>query len=131
MRARSAREVAMYGFKDQMMMSWLIGREVTQLGIGQAEVTLTLFPGGALVVPGGWELLGPAGEVVDRRVPHAERTEYRLHHLLGAEIADVQVESETRLVMSFGNGFRLALLDDGAAFDAVMLEAVDKPKIVM
>ena len=121
----------MYGFKDQMMMSWLIGREVTQLGIGQAEVTLTLFPGGALVVPGGWELLGPTGQVVDRRVPHAERTEYRLHHLLGAEIADVLVESETRLIMSFGNGFRLALLDDGAAFDAVMLEAVDKPKLVM
>jgi hypothetical protein len=124
-------EVAMYGFKDQMMMSWLIGREVTQLGIGQAEVTLTLFPGGALVVPGGWELADPAGQVIDRRVPHAERQELRLHHLLGAEVSDVQVESETRLVVTFGNGFKLALLDDGAAFDAVMLEPVDRPKIVM
>lgn len=121
----------MYGFKDQLMMSWLIGREVTQIGLGQEEVTLTLFPGGALVVPGGWELINPAGQVIDRRVPHAERTEYRVHRLLGAEISDVQVESETRLVVTFGNGHRLVLLDDGAAFDAVMLEPVDKPKIVM
>ena len=121
----------MFGFKDQMTMSWLVGREVAQLGVSREEITLTLFPGGALVIPGPWELLDPSGQVADRRLPHAERTELRLHRLVGEEITAVDVESPERLVVALANGWRLVLLDDGSAVESVMLEAVDRPKIVM
>ncbi len=121
----------MYGFHDQKLLSWLEGREVEQIGIGEHQVTFHLSPAGHMTVAGGWELLDPAGHVIDRAMEHANRGEYRLHRVIGAAVSEVVVESETAMAVSFANGFRLRLLDDDPRYEAVVMQPGEGQPIIV
>jgi hypothetical protein len=122
----------MYGFRDQRVLSWLEGQEVEQIGIGEHQVTFSFYPAGHMMVAGGWELLDPAGHVIDQAMEHANRGEYRLHRVIGSVVSKVVVESETAMVLSFANGLRLRLLDDDPRYEAVVMEPGEgQPTIVV
>jgi hypothetical protein len=115
----------MYGFQDEKLLSWLVGRELEQIGIGAHEVTFNFYPAGRMTVTGRWELYDPGGQVIDHSMEHAGRTQYRLHHLIGPTVSKVVVESETAMTMSFANGFRLRVLDDDPRYEALVADPGD------
>jgi len=121
----------LHGFSDEKALSWLIGRELQQLGIGQHELVLNFFPEGRMMVAGAWELVDPAGQIVDHSMEHGQRTEYRLHHLIGPSVAAVAVDSAEAATVTFGNGFRLRLLDDDPRYEAIVMEPGDGVIVVV
>ena len=122
----------MYGFNDPRLLSWMVGREVEQIGLGQHELVFHFHPEGSMMVAGEWQLLDAEGRVVDQRQEHAARGEYRVHRLIGPAVTDVDVPRPESMTIAFANGYKLRLIDDDPRFEAVVMEpGTGHPTIVV
>lgn len=126
-----ANEVTMYGFNDPKLLSWPVGREIVQVGVGRHEVNFNFHPNGNIMVGGPWELLDPAGNVIDRSMAQADRKESKLHLLIGPVVTGVTVESAMCMTITFANGYMLRLTDDDPRYEAVFMTPGDGPIIVV
>jgi hypothetical protein len=84
-----------------------------------------------MMVAGPWELLDPAGNVIDRSMEHGSRKEFRLHVLIGPVVTGVTVESAKSMTIGFANGYLLRLSDDDPHYEAVVMTPGDAPDIVV
>ena len=121
----------MYGFNDPELLSWPVGREIIQVAVGQHEVNFNFHPAGNIMVGGPWELLDPAGNVIDRSMEHADRKGFKLHVLIGPVVTGVTVESAKRMTITFANGYMLRLADEDPRYEAVVMTPGDRPIIVV
>src|SRR5437588_441812 len=119
-------------FASDLDLSYLIGRDLTSIGIDQFALSLMLnaevlsadrTESGILEnvimdsdvfirLEGSWRLTDASGVVVDESMEHAERKAYRVHVLLGLKLLRYVVESPTALIFAFEKGFCLSAFDD-------------------
>ena len=112
----------MYGVPKNLNLSPFLGRTLIQLGIGEFQVQFVFHPEGNISVEGDWELRDADGSLVDRSISNDKRPEYRLHRLLGHEVARWEIEPPTSLSLSFTNGCVLRIFDNSKQYESFSIQ---------
>jgi len=135
----------MHGFPSNLDLSYLVGRELTYLGLDCHHLYLTLNgevlsadrrESGVLDnvvmdsdvkigIGGDWSLVDSSGYVIDESVEHSERRSYQVHVLLGQILTEYTVVSETTLKLVFGKGHCLSLIDNSKMYESVTIAYAD------
>jgi hypothetical protein len=141
---------AMHRFSPDLDLSYLVGRELTFIGIDQYQLYLTLNAevlradrreSGVLDnavmdsdvhigIGGSWRLAGSSGSVVDESIEHSNRKSYQIHVLLGLKLLRYSVVSPTTLEMRFEGGFCLSVVDDSDAYESLTIDYGDTHIVV-
>ena len=141
----AVRQRRMHGFPSSLDLSYLIGRELTYLGLDRHHLYLTLNgeilsadrrKSGVLDnvvmdsdvkigIGGGWSLVDNSGAVIDESVEHSERRSYQVHVLLGQSLRGYSVVSETTLELVFESGHCLSLIDNSKMYESVTIAYAD------
>ena len=115
----------MYGVSTNLNLSFLIGRPLTMVGLGEFQVQFHFHPEGCVSVEGDWELLGPDSVSIDRSMKNAERAAYRLHRLLGQEVAAFDVDPPRSFSLKFSNGLVLRVFDNSKQYESFSIQPGD------
>ena len=135
----------MNGFPKNLDLSYLVGRDLTYIGLDLYQLYLTLNgevlsadrrDSGLLDnvvmdadvnigIGGEWILADSSGSVIDESVEHSERKSYQVHVLLGQRLTAYAVVSETKLNLLFGSGHCLSLIDNSKIYDSVTIAYAD------
>jgi hypothetical protein len=89
-------------------LAMLHGATLHQIAISEDEVLLFFRPDGCVGVRGPWTLADPAGKLVDRSMPNAEREALRLHPLLGSTVVGSEAAAPQSFMLRFDNGYVFA-----------------------
>jgi hypothetical protein len=137
-------------FPSDLDLSYLVGRDLSFIGIDQFSLYLTLNgevlsadrgPTGILenvvmdsdvkiCIEGSWNLADGSGGIVDESMEHAERKSYRIHLLLGLKLLSYRVFSDTTLKLTFEKNFCLSVIDDSEIYETVSIEYGDTRIVV-
>jgi hypothetical protein len=140
----------MYRFSPNLDLSYLVGRELTFIGIDQYNLYLTLNAeilsadrreSGILDnvvmdldvhirIGGSWRLAMDSGSVIDESMEHADRKSYQIHVLLGLKLLSYLVTSATTLDLRFEGGFCLSIIDDLDMYDTLNIDYGDTHIVV-
>lgn len=140
----------MYRFLPNLDLSYLVGRELTYIGIDQYQLYLVLNAevlsaerreSGILdnvvmdsavniSIGGSWSLATSSGSVIDESMEHAERKSYQIHVLLGLKLLGYSVASETTLNLKFERGFCLSIIDDSDMYESLNINYGDTHVVV-
>ncbi len=115
----------MYGVPKTLNLSRFEGCTLSLVGLAEHQVQFCFHPDGLISVEGDWELLDAGGQVVDRAVPNAERTECRLHRLLGQAVTDWQLDPPRSFTLTFTNGLRLRIFDSSTEHESFSIQPGD------
>ena len=135
----------MHGFPKNLDLSYLVGRELTYIGLDLHQLFLRLNSevlsadrrdSGVLDnvvmdadvnigIEGDWILADSSGSVIDESVEHSERKSYQVHVLLGQRLTAYAVVSETTLNLLFGRGHCLSLIDNSKMYESVTIAYAD------
>jgi hypothetical protein len=96
--------------------------ERIDLGIHIIHFRFGAEPLGVISIEGDWELLDAAGEVIDRQEEPAERDAFRLHVLLGREVAAWEVSAPTSFTLTFDSGHRLRVYDNSRQYESFSIQ---------
>lgn len=108
----------MHGVPLDLDLSYFVGKTLTQVSIGEFQVQFAFHPEGIVSVEGDWELRDSTGSLVDRSGPNDERTEYRLHRLLGQDVARWEIDPPTSFSLTFANGLVLRVFDNSTQYES-------------
>jgi hypothetical protein len=123
----------MHGVPPDLDLSPLIGHWVSQICLDHNQIQLSFYPpadeeglfkgpSGHLGIEGGWELVGPHGELVDRRQrPEADRDVYRIHQLLQRPVTGWAPNPPSAFQVSFDGGYVLRIIDDDPRYEYVSI----------
>ena len=81
----------MYGVPSTLDLSPFRGRTLIQIALGEWQAQFHFPPKGSINVEGRWQLLDEQAQVLDRSLEPNQRSEYRLHRILGKVVAATQV----------------------------------------
>jgi hypothetical protein len=132
----------MHRFSPNLDLSYLLGRELTFIGIDQHQLYLTLNAEilsadrretGVLDnvvmdsdvhigIGGSWRLATDSGSVIDESMEHADRKSYQIHVLLGLKLLSYTVASATTLDLRFESGFCLSIIDDSDMYESLNID---------
>ena len=77
---------------------------------------------------GPWTLADPAGKLVDRSMPNAEREALRLHPLLGSTVVGSEAAAPQSFMLRFDNGYVLAASRYSRAYRSFSIHPDFEPK---
>ena len=115
----------MYGVPKDLDLSGFVGKILTQIAIGEFQVQFNFHPDGHISAMGDWELRDHDGSLIDRALPNKERSEYRLHLLLGQEVACWEIDPPRLLSLGFASGHVLRVFDDSQQYESFMIQPGD------
>lgn len=140
----------MHRFAPNLDLSYLVGRELTYIGIDQLHLYLVLNAevlsadrraSGILdnvvmdsnvniSIGGSWSLTAFSDLVIDESMEHAGRKSYQIHVLLGLKLLGYSVASETTLNLQFENDFCLSIIDDSDMYESLNIDYGDTHIVV-
>lgn len=112
----------MFGVPSDLDLSFLHGRELIQICIGQAQIQFHFHPAGSITVEGGWELLGVDGARLDQKFDGPERPPYQLHRLIARRVIGSEVLAPKWFALRFEGGELLRILDDTSEFESFQIQ---------
>lgn len=117
----------MYGVSEELPFASLIGEECNMIGLGQFQIQFH-FSGDrkSLSVESNWKLRDADGNIVDRAMPHDQRTEYRIHRIIDQSVSSFEVDAPSSFQLEFENGYRLTVYDDKEQFECFSLHVDGK-----
>ena len=115
----------MYGVPANLDLTFLHGASLIQICLGQFQVQFHFHPVGRIYVEGGWELLGAAGETLDRSYDETDRPPYELHRLLGEEVTSTEILAPDWFSITFDSGLVLRVFDDSEAYESFQIQPGD------
>lgn len=115
----------MHGVPNNLDLSVFEGKELTLVGIGQFQVYFHFHPEGIVTVEGDWEIVDAEGSIIDRSTDNAERSEYRVHRLLGQEMVGSEVDPPRSFSLKFANGLVLRVFDDSEQYESFSIQPGD------
>jgi|694.fasta_scaffold60429_6 hypothetical protein len=140
----------MYRFSPNLDLSYLVGRELTFIGMDQWHLYLTLnaevlSPDRTetgiqdsvvmdsdvhIRIGGSWRLATASGAVVDESVQHGDRKSFQIHFLLGRKLQTYSVASATTLDLRFESGYCLSIVDDSDTYESLTVDYADTHVVV-
>ncbi len=112
----------MYGVPSNLDLSFLHGRELIQICLGQYQIQFHFHPAGSIMVEGSWELLGVDGERLDHSVDGPERPPYQLHRLIARRVVGSEVSAPRWFALQFESGELLRIFDDSSEFESFQIQ---------
>jgi hypothetical protein len=115
----------MYGVPTDLNLDFLLGATLTMIGLGEFDLQLHFDPEGYIHVEGGWALYGPDANPLDRSMSHSERTEYRLHILIGKSVTSWGTDPPRSFDLVFSDGSHLRVYDDSREYESFSIQPGD------
>lgn len=115
----------MYGVPETLDLTFLHGREVVQVCLGQYQIQLWFYPDAVIAVGGEWELLDADGRELDRCEPGQRTKPFQLHRLLGVSVVGSEIAAPQWLSLCFTNGDVLKLFDNSPEFESFSIQPGD------
>ena len=105
----------MYGLDMAIDLSFLIGREIIQIAIGQFQIIFNFDESVSISVESEFRLVSPDGDVStwQPRVPEAAAVALRL---LGLKVKNVSGQTNGTLTLTFSSGDILTILDSSKEY---------------
>jgi hypothetical protein len=101
----------MYGFKKEIDLSFLAGRELIQVTIGSFQVQFRFDEDVAVSVEAEFRYFDGQQEWIWRREPSSPPIAGRAAAMLGARITSFESSENGTLALTFSNGHRLTIVD--------------------
>jgi hypothetical protein len=122
-----------YGVPPDLDLNLFVGATLVQIALGEYQVQFRFQVGDGsprrpdpyLSVEGHWELADESGHIIDRAEPNSDRDAYRLHRLLGKEVASTRVDPPRSFTLRFNSGLRLQVFDDSEEFESFSIQPGD------
>ena len=114
--------MAVYGVPADLDLSFLVGQQLSCVSIGEFVVIFSFHREGSISVSGAWEAIDPQGKVFDRSMENGERTEYRLHRLLGQDVVGFRIDAPRSIELDLSGGYRLRVIDDLEHYESFIIE---------
>jgi len=115
----------MHGVPENLDLSPLQGTTLTEIGIGQYQITFNFDSTSSVAVEGGWELVDSDGRVIDCSQEHESRSAYKVHVCIGREVSNVVVNHPESVEFTFDNGYTLRVFDDSTQYECFHIEPGD------
>ena len=115
----------MHGVPKDLDLSIFVGKALSLVGIGEHQVSFHFHPEGLVTVEGDWEARGPDGNVIDRSMENSQRTEYRVHRLLGHEVVASEIDAPRSFSLNFSNGVVLQVFDNSKEYESFSIQPGD------
>jgi len=115
----------MYGVPADLSLERFVGATLIQVALGEFQIQFRFQPAGEIAVEGRWELLDPAGRLVDQAQPIATRDAYRVHQLLGRKVTASQVEAPRSIALQFDGGQWLRVFDSSQEYESFTIQPGD------
>jgi hypothetical protein len=115
----------MYGVLESLDLSEFAARRLTQIAVGEFQVQFLFHPEGSISVEGAWELRDEDGALVDHSLPNEQRSEYRLHRLLGQQVVRWEIDPPMSFSLTFANGLVLRVFDDSEQYESFAIQPGD------
>ena len=115
----------MYGVPNDLDLTFLHRTTLIQIRLGQFQVQFHFHPVGTICVDGSWELIGAAGEMLDRSYDDSDRPPYELHRLLGREVTATEIHAPKWFSVEFETGEVLRVFDDSETYESFQIQPGD------
>jgi hypothetical protein len=108
----------MHGLKKEIDLSFLTGRELTQIAIGRFQVQFHFDENVAVSVEAEFRYFDGEQEWTWRQEPSSTHIAGRTVGMLGASITSFQSSEDGTLVLTFSNRHRLTVLDSSKQYES-------------
>lgn len=117
----------MYGLPANTDLTFLLGKELQQVCVGQHEIILHFFPETSITIQCDFDVI-PNGRDAgdDKRLSGVTA----LLKLIGAKITKVECSGTKTLVVGFASNVRLALYDNDPNYESFVIAAPDQCIVV-
>jgi hypothetical protein len=115
----------MYGVPKNLDLSIFKDASLEQVAIGEFEIQFRFHPEGYVSVEGDWKLFDSAGRVLDHGMENKNRTEYRLHRLLGQRVIGFGLDPPTSFSLRFANDLTLQVFDNSDKYESFSIQPGD------
>ena len=103
-----------------------VGATLIQIALSEAQLQFNFdTQGHGISVEGGWEFVNEDGEVIDAAKPNWDRTEYRIHVLLGRQVEGWAVHAPDWFELRFGSGLTPRVHDDSRDHESFSIQPGD------
>lgn len=120
----------MYGLKQDIDLSFLKGRELTQIAIGLYHISFRFDEDVAISVEAEFHYFDGETEWTWKYQPNSSAVAGRALALLGSTIETFQANREGTLTLSFSNGQRLTVLDSSKEYESYDITCPGKTIVV-
>src|ERR1043166_8873542 len=108
----------MYGLKKEIDLSFLAGRELTQVAIGVYQVQFGFDEDVTISVESEFRYFDGKAEWIWRSEPGSASIAARAVALLGASITGLESNENGTLAINFSNGHSLSILDSSSEYQS-------------
>ena len=108
--------IGMYGLKKDIDLSFLTGRELTQVAIGTFQVQFHFDEDVSIYVEAEFRYFDGQQEWVWRQEPNSTQVAARTVALLGSSITSFRSNENGTLALTFSNGHLLTILDSSKEY---------------
>jgi hypothetical protein len=112
----------MYGVPKDLNLSFLEGKHLTQISLGEYQVIFNFHPEGSVSAVAEWQLLGPDGAIIDQAMQNSERSHYRIHQLLGQVVTGHEVDPPRSFSLQFSSGSVLRVFDSSKDHESFSIQ---------
>lgn len=118
----------MHGVPASLNLGSFRGATLVQIALGEFQLQFSFDSNARIAVEGGWQVLGPNGEIIDsasRGESSSDRTEYRVHVLLGRTVEGWSVHAPEYFELRFDRGVALRVFDDSDRYESFSIQPGD------
>jgi len=111
----------MYGFKEDLDVSFLVGLELGQVAIGEYQVQFGFDQDTPISVELFFRYTSAEGSVEWTQQPQSSKAAAATLNLLGASVVAATIVDPKTLELEFSNGDRLQLLDVSERYESLSI----------
>jgi hypothetical protein len=118
----------MYGVPTDLDLRPFQGATLVQIAIGDFQLQFHFDSDARIAVEGGWQLLGPSGEIIEcasRGESNSDRNDSEVLVLLGRAVEGGSVHSPEYFELRFERGLVLRVFDDSDRYESFSIQPGD------
>jgi hypothetical protein len=108
----------MYGVPEDLPMQRFVGDTLTQVRIGIDGVHFVFGYAGTICTFGLWQIQDVDSNLIDQAQEHLNRTCYRIHVILNANVIGYSIDSPRSFSLTFSTGHQLTIYDDTPHYES-------------
>ncbi len=109
----------MYGVPADLPISAFVGHEFSAIQLGRFQIQLHCSGVGSISIDSGWRLCTLDGTTIDEELPHAERTEFRIHRIIDVPVVRTRIDPPHSFTLAFANDLELTVFDDNPHYETL------------
>lgn len=115
----------MYGVPSDLDLDSFKGATLIQVCLGEFQLQFKFDSDAEISVEGAWQIVGRNSEIVDAGTRNVQRTENRVHLLLGRKVEGWSVHAPEWFELQFEGRLALRVFDDSEQYESFSIQPGD------